>query len=157
MDFWLMRNHIARSVDVDLAVITSNEKQLRTPREKFRRTALIGLNVRMIVTNNALKGLAQLGERKRIRSSPVENQISVAIGFENIPHQFPNTTRPFVIAIGNGCAVIGLFQRGQDLGANPGRVIARELVMLIAALHVDLANRGRDAQQTTIPLKREIA
>jgi hypothetical protein len=31
------------------------------------------------------------------------------------------------------------------------------LVMLIAALHVDLANRGRDAQQTTIPLKREIA
>jgi hypothetical protein len=109
------------------------------------------------VTNNAVKRLAQLGERERICGRPVENQIGVAIRFKNIPDQFPNTARPCVIAIGNGCTVIGLFQRRQHFGTNRRSVVAREFVMFVPRVHVDLANRVHATPQTTTPLKGEIA
>jgi hypothetical protein len=98
-----------------------------------------------------------LRERERIRGRSIENQISIAISFEKIPDQLPHLTRPLVSAVRFGCGLIGLFQRRQHFGTNACIVVTGELVMPAARLHVDLASRGRDARQTTIPRKREIA
>ena len=85
MHFRLTRNQRLRLVDVDLASVTANQKQLCAARKKFWSAAFISLNVGLLVTNNAMKRLAKLRQRERICGSPIENQISVAIGFEKIP------------------------------------------------------------------------
>src|SRR5207302_10810496 len=41
--------------DVELAVRATNQKQLRSFSEKFRRAALVGLNMRVCMTDNALE------------------------------------------------------------------------------------------------------
>jgi hypothetical protein len=51
-----------------------------------------------------------LSEGERIGGGSVENEINVTIRFEKIPNQFPDTTCLFIIAVGNGCVVISLFQ-----------------------------------------------
>src|SRR6476620_5173046 len=111
--------------------------------------------MRMIVANNAVERLAQLGQGERICSGPIENEMGLAIRFENVPGQFSDATGPFVVTVGNGSAEICLFQLGQDFGADPRGVVARELVMLTTSLHVDLATRLPVAQQTNNPLERE--
>ena len=41
--------------DVDLAVRATNQKQLRSLSEKFRCPALVGLDMRIFMTDNALE------------------------------------------------------------------------------------------------------
>ena len=41
--------------DLDLAIRATNQKQLRSFSEKFGRAALVGLNMRVFMTNNALE------------------------------------------------------------------------------------------------------
>jgi len=108
------------------------------------------------VTNDAVKRLAKLRQRERICGRSIKNQISIAIRLEDIPDQLSNTTRPFVIAVGIGCALIGLFQRCQHFGANCRRVVACKLMALTAPMHIDLANRVHHAQQMPMPQKEKL-
>ena len=111
----------------------------------------------VIVTNDAVKRLAKLRQRERVCGRPIENQINVAIGFEKIPNQSPNPTRPSIRAVRFCRGMIGLFQRSQHFGTNPCGVVTGELVIPAARLHIDLASRVRHQQQTAIPRIGEIA
>jgi hypothetical protein len=95
------------------------------------------------MTNNAVKRLAKLRQRERICDRSIKNQISIAISFEKIPDQILHLTRPFIYAVRFCRVMIGLFQRGQHFRTNARGVVTRELVILAARLHVDLASRVR--------------
>src|SRR5216684_2428907 len=73
------------------AVGAANQQQLRSSREKFRRAAFIGLNVRMLVADDAMKRLAKLCERECVGRGAVKNKIYVTIRLENLAHEIANT------------------------------------------------------------------
>jgi hypothetical protein len=104
------------------------------------------------MTNNAVKRLAKLRERKRICRGAIEDEIGVALRLEEIAHRLAKTTRPFVVTIRFGRAAISLFERGHRFGTNTDRIVTREFVVRGRFLHRVLANRHRAAQQTGIPI-----
>ena len=55
MQFVLSRDDRFSLANVDLPVRATNQKKLRSLGEKFRRAALVGLNVSVFMTNNALE------------------------------------------------------------------------------------------------------
>src|SRR6266581_4276011 len=69
--------------NVDLTICAVDQKQFRSAREKFRRAAFVGLNVRTLVTDHALERFAQLRERQRVRCRAGENKINIAVALEN--------------------------------------------------------------------------
>ena len=55
MQFVLACDYHFGLADVDLAVRATNQKQLRSLGEKFGRAALVSLNMRVFMTDNALE------------------------------------------------------------------------------------------------------
>src|ERR1051326_6442834 len=101
------------------------------------------------MTDDAVKRLTKLGQRERIGRGSVEHEMTGAIGLKQIANQISNTRGQRIVAVRNGGVPIRSSQRGDYFRADPGRIVAREVVML-GRLHVDvdLANRVRLAQQT---------
>src|SRR5438105_10721620 len=57
--FRLARDDRFHFVDVDLAITAANEQQLRAAREKLRRAAFVSLDVRVLMTDDAVKWLTK--------------------------------------------------------------------------------------------------
>ncbi len=99
MQFGLANNCRFRLADVDLAIRSPRDEQFR-PGEKFRRAALVGFDMCVLMTNDAVEGLAKLRQRQRIRCGAVENKKYFAIDFEHFAHKLAHLCGPSIIAIG---------------------------------------------------------
>ena len=53
-------------LDVDLAILPADQDKFAAAREKFRRPAFVSLNVGIWMTDNAVKRLTKLSQRKRV-------------------------------------------------------------------------------------------
>src|SRR5207253_6412467 len=95
----------------------------------------VGLDMRLLMTNNAVKRPAKLSQCERICSGPVENEISLTIGFENVANRVAKATHPFIIAVGFGIAMIRFFEGGQRFRTNSQGIVTGELVMFVRLLH----------------------
>src|ERR1700730_16121492 len=100
MQLGLPRDDRIRFADVDLAIRAANQQQLRSSREKFRRAAFIGLNVRMLVADDAVERLAKLRQRECVGRGAIENKKYLAIRFKNLTHKIANTRGPSILAVG---------------------------------------------------------
>ena len=112
MQFGLARDYRFDFFEIDLAGGSSNQQQFGTAGEKFRRAAFVGLDVRLLVTNHAVKRLAKLGQGKGVGRGAVEDQIGLAISLEEVSNRFAQTPHPFIVTIRFGSAMIGLVQSG---------------------------------------------
>src|SRR6266704_2121686 len=97
MQFGLANNCRFRFADIDLAVRSPREEQFR-PGEKFRRAALVGFDMCMLMTNDAMERLAKLRQRQRIRRGAVENKKYFAVDFEHFAHKLADLRGPSIIA-----------------------------------------------------------
>lgn len=99
MQFALLRHGRLGFVQVDLAVRAAEQKQLCSVGEKLGRTTFVGLDVRMPMTEDAMKRLTQLREGERIRGRAVEDEKDIAIGFENFANARANARGPGIFAV----------------------------------------------------------
>src|SRR6266436_3920403 len=81
------------------AVGAANQQQLRSSREKFRRAAFIGLNVRLLVADDAVERLAKLRQRESVGRGAIENKKHLTVGLENLAHKIANTRGPSILAV----------------------------------------------------------
>jgi hypothetical protein len=136
MQFRLPRDNFLGLLDVDLTVRASNREQLRSFREKLRRAALVGLDVRVFVTDDAVERLAKLRKGERIRGRAVEDKINRAIDLENFAHTFANSRCPAIVAVRWGSTDIRFLQSRQCFRTDPGRVVTGEFVTLSVPRHI---------------------
>src|SRR4051794_5909063 len=73
---------------------------LAAAREKFRRAAFVGVDVRHLVANDAVVAPAKLGERQRIGRRAVEYKEDRALRREELVDQPLRARGPLVIAVG---------------------------------------------------------
>src|SRR5437879_13468790 len=124
-----------RFADVDLAVRAADHEQLRSSREKFRRAAFIGLDVRVLVANDAVERLAKLRQRECVGRGAIKDKKHLTVGFENLAHQITDARWPTIIA-GRRCrADMRRLQRGESRRTNPGGVVAGKLMAVSAWMH----------------------
>jgi hypothetical protein len=111
-----------------LPAIVRGGEQLRAVGEEFRRAAFVGLDMRRVRTDHAVIGLAERGQRQRVGGGAVEDEEHLAIGLEQPPEAVGRGLRPGIGAVGGGVAGIGRLHRGEGLRADPGIVVAGELL-----------------------------
>src|SRR2546423_808895 len=119
------RLHFAQ---IDLAVHAARRNQLRSASVKLASAALVIFDVRVFMTDDAVKGLAKLCQGERICGRSVEDKKNVAIDVEKLAHPIAEPPGPFIIAI--GCRYTGIsFDDGSGyLGTNARRVVTREFL-----------------------------
>jgi hypothetical protein len=71
MQFVLLCHDCLHLAQIDLASISGDQEKLRTFGEKFRRPALIDLDMRLLVTNDAMKRLTDLSQGERVGGRPI--------------------------------------------------------------------------------------
>src|SRR5262245_7482674 len=128
MQLDLFRDELFCLAQVDLSAIRSREKQFSSPRVKLRSATFVSLNVRALVADHSVEGLAKLGQTERIRPGTGEHKINIAIDFENVPNAFTHLRSPFVLPIRGRIMSIRLFQCCPCLGTNRCSVITGKLV-----------------------------
>ena len=116
--------------NVDLTICAVDQKQFRSAREKFRRAAFVGLNVRTLVTDHALERLAQLCECQRVSCRSGQDKINIAVGLKDFTDSIAHARSPPVLAIRWREMCIGLLQCGPGLRTNRCDVIARKFMAL---------------------------
>ena len=104
-----------------------SSRTLRAVGEELRRAALGGLDVRLLVAEDAVVRLAERGQRKRIGRRAVEDEEHLAVGLEHVADQVGRLGRPGVVAIADFVALVGLGHRGERFRANPGIVVTGKL------------------------------
>ena len=112
---------------VNLPVRARQQQDLGAVGEELRRAALGGLDVRLLVAQNAVIRLAQRGQRKRVGRGAVEDEEHLAVGLEYIANEVGRLLRPGVVAVADFVALVGLGHRGKRLRANPGIIVTGKL------------------------------
>ena len=112
---------------LDFPVRARQQQDLGAVGEELRRAALGGLHVRQLVAEDAVIGLAERGQRKRVGRGAVEDEEHLAVGLEHVADQVGRLGRPGVVAIADFVALVGLGHSGECLRANPGIVVTGKL------------------------------
>ena len=129
MQFVLACQRRFHFVQIQLSVLSSSRNQLGATCEKFAGAAFVIFNVRVLVTENAVKWLAELGQGKRVRSGAVKGKINIAIRLEEFSHPVAHPFCPLIITIrGDGLIFVHFFKSGPCFWTKPRRVIAGEFV-----------------------------
>jgi len=79
--------------------------------KKIRGAALIGLDVRIVVADDAVVALAEGGEGEGIGAGPVENEEYLAVGLEHHAQQVARPHGPFIVAIRRQAAAMASVRR----------------------------------------------
>ena len=130
MQFALLKKRRFHFAQIELAIGAARRQQLCAAGKELRRAALIRLDVRMLVANDAMKRSTELREGEAIRSRAVENNKDFAVRLENFARQFTNAPSPFVLAIRSRGRRIRLLQRLPRFGADRRGIVARQLVSM---------------------------
>src|SRR6185295_3954795 len=110
--------------------------------KKFRRAALVGLDVRDLVTKNAVIGLAGRGERERVGSGAVEDEEDLTMRLEDLADQVGGAGGPGIVAVTDRMALIGFRQRCPGFGTDAGVIVAGKMAADSGvAFHIDLMFR----------------
>src|SRR6266404_8369232 len=129
MQFMLARQRGFHSVQIELSILSSSWNQLGATRKKFAGAAFVILDVRVLMTEHAVKWLAELGQGERVRSRAVEGQINIAIRLEQLPHPVADSFCPLIIAVGGDRLISVCFlECGPGFWTQCGCIIASELV-----------------------------
>ncbi|MEY5015108.1 MAG: hypothetical protein RIS92_1466 [Verrucomicrobiota bacterium] len=104
-------------------------------REELGCAAFIGFDVRSLVGDDAVVGLAQTCEGEGVGSGSIENEVNVAVGFEKFAERVGCISGERVVAVGRNAARIGGNDCFEDFGAGSGGVVACERVVEGAAAH----------------------
>src|SRR5437762_10922298 len=112
-------------LQIQLSILSSSWNQLGATGKKFAGAAFVILDVCVLVTEDAMKWLAKLGQGERIRSSTAECEINIAIPLEQFPHPIAHAFCPLIITIrGDRPISVRFLKSGQGFRANPACVIA---------------------------------
>jgi hypothetical protein len=98
-----------------------------------------------------------LRQGERIRGRAVENEVNVAVDFENFPNPITQFFRQIIESIRRHMVVIGGLQGRQSFRANARCVVAGKVISLLACLHHAFANRLLRSRQTPAGLEKEFA
>ena len=91
--------------------------------EKFRRAALVRVDVGDLVTEDALVALAEGGEREGVGGGAVEDKEGFAVGLENLTEEISGAVGRGVGAVRRRGAGVGGGEGGERLGAEAGGVV----------------------------------
>ena len=108
---------------IHLAVVSRGQKELGPVGEKLRSPAFIRLNMRNLVADHAVIGLAERGQGERVRRRAVEDKEHFAIRLENLAKQFCRAAGDRVVSVGREIPGIAFLQRLPRLRANPRGVV----------------------------------
>src|ERR1043166_4668884 len=134
--------------EIELSVSASSRSKLRAAGEKLRSAAFIGLDMRLLVANDAVIRPAELSQGEGICGRSVEDEKGRAIRLENLAHPFGHAPGPFIIAVGSGPSRVRFGQSGPGLRANCRGVVALEFI----SIHREFPTRLRPAGQTPLLL-----
>ncbi len=126
MDIGALEDHALDLRGVEFAVWAGGHEDLGAVGKKFGGAALIGLDVRIVVADDAVVALAEGGEGEGIGGGPVENEEYLAVGLEHHAQQVARPHGPFIVAIRRQAAAIGFGQGGPGFGTDAGGVVAGE-------------------------------
>jgi len=115
---------------LEFSARTRERKEFAAAGKKFRRTALVGVDVRDLVAKHTLMPRAERGERKGVGGGAIEHEERFAIGLEDIAHELLRAGGGRVCAVARDAAGIRGVERGERLGTNPRGVVARERVVV---------------------------
>src|SRR6267378_6289644 len=129
MQFMLACQRGFHFVQIELSVLSSRRNELRATREKLARAAFVVLDVRVLVTEHAVKWLAELRHSERVRSRAVKCKINIAIRLEQFPHPVARSFCPFIITIGGDRLIsVRLLEGGPGFWTKCRCIIAGELI-----------------------------
>src|SRR6266403_5334202 len=129
MQFMLARQRGFHSVQIELSILSSSWNQLGATRKKFAGAAFVILEVRVLMTEHAVKWLAELGQGERVRRGAVECEINIAIRLEQLPHPVADSFCPLIIAVGGDRLIsVRFLESGPGFWTKAGRVIAAEFL-----------------------------
>src|SRR5262249_19722346 len=117
----------------DLAAVARKPDQLDAAAKKFRRAAFVDRDMRSRVTEHRAPGRREMRQRQRIRTGPGRQQKDRHVVLEQLGEPRLDAPGPVVIAIGQRGAVVRPRNGGEDLGRDPGSVVAGEIHVLSRA------------------------
>ena len=141
------RDHFRGRGEIDLAIGAADPEQLRAAGKKLRRAAFIRLDVRTLVTKNAVKRPAKLREGERVGPGAVEDEKGFALSLENLIDLIANPSRPAILAIRSSGFLVGLDQGGPGLRTNGGGIVAGEFVAVAGRHKEDLSAPAKAGKQ----------
>src|SRR5438105_11372654 len=116
-------------VQIQLSVFSSSWNQLGAPCKKFASAAFVIFDVGVLVTEHAVKWVAELGQSERVRSRAVECKINIAVRFEQFPHPVAYSFCPLIITIRDDRLIsVRFLEGGPGFRTQGGCIIASELV-----------------------------
>ena len=129
MDVATPRDEVDDTRGVDPTVVALGKQQLGAVREELGCPALVGLDVRGPVADDAVIGLAQRGQRQGVGGGAIEDEEHLAVGFEQLTDAVARTCGPGVFAVGAGVPRVGLGERLPTGWTEAGVVVAGELAL----------------------------
>ena len=112
---------------VYLPVGARQQQQLGAIGEKLRAAALGGFDVRQFVAENAVVGLAQRRQRKRVGRRAVKDEKHLAVGLEDVANQVGRLVGPGIVSITDFVTLVGLRHGGEGFRTNTGIIVAGKL------------------------------
>ncbi len=113
----------------ELAVGARRGQQLGAVGEKLRAATLVGLDMRQFMADHRMVGLAQRGQRQRVRRGAVEDEEHFAIGLEQVADPVADFLRPRIVAIGLlVAAAVGFEEILERFRTEAGVVVGGEML-----------------------------
>src|SRR5205823_9048892 len=95
---------------------------------KFARAAFVVVDMRVPVTDDAVKRLAKLCERERVGGRPIGDEKNVAIDFKKFTDAITQALTPFIITVSCRCSGIRVLKRSARFRAKARGIVPRELL-----------------------------
>jgi len=95
---------------------------------KFARAAFIIVDMRVLVTDDAVKWLTKLCQCQRVGCRPIEDEKNVAIDFKKFTDAITQALGPFIITVRCRCAGIRVLKRNAHFRAKACGIVAHELL-----------------------------
>src|SRR5437660_4613130 len=99
MDICSALDRVLDGSGADFTVLALKQQDFGSVGKEFRRATLVALDVRELMAEDAVIGLAQRGERKGIGSRAIEDEKDLAFRFKYVTDQIRRFGSPGVIAI----------------------------------------------------------
>ena len=88
--------------------------------------------------------MTERGQRKRIGRRAVKHEEHFAIYVEDFTDQVGGPRRPWIVAVADGVAQVGLGQRGPGFGTDAGIVVAGEMAPDFNGVFHEPSNEWRE-------------
>ena len=134
--FWIVdvrapQDHAFDSGEVEFAIWPRRHQDLCSIGKELGCAALIRLDMRGLVTNNAMVAPTHRSQRERVGGRSIEDKIDITIGLEDLTNHVGRAGGMTILSVRGTATFIRVSKRLERFGTKPSRIVAGKVVSLV--------------------------